>query len=302
MVAGVAGGSLLRRPTIAEAATGGPFTLGQANDAGLATSLRVTSGTAAFDPVLEILDLGASTAGLVFLAPLVGVGSSGHDGVEGYAPGTTAFGVLGASDTGFGIGGQSGSGVDVAASGTGRLQQLAYPTVTPSGPNFTPTAHEQVRDTAGVLWVSNADTTWRRVNSIVPMTPVRVLDTRNPGGVGTVGGPAVPGDVAGPIPANTVITLTLAGQVGIPASAIGIVGNLTSVYPSFNGFLTAYPADGTHGPNSSNVNFVNGGPPTPNAVVVGLGTGGFAGKVSIFVSNNPPGNLHVLLDVVGYIQ
>jgi hypothetical protein len=110
-----------------------------------------------------------------------------------------------------------------------------------------------------------------------PLAPSRILDTRT--GAGPVG------------PAGT-ITVPVAGQGGVPASASAAVVNVTVTQPSVGGFLTVFPG-GTARPLASNLNFV-AGQTVPNLVVAKLGADG---TVSLY---NSAGTTHVVLDVVGW--
>jgi len=69
--------------------------------------------------------------------------------------------------------------------------------------------------------------------------------------------------------------------------------NVTVVDPTADSFLTVWPADAPQ-PVASNLNYVNGQQPTPNAVTVDLST---AGKISFF---NNGGNVNIVADIVGY--
>jgi hypothetical protein len=82
------------------------------------------------------------------------------------------------------------------------------------------------------------------------------------------------------------------GNCTIPTTATGISTNVTIVSPSRGGFLTLFPGGSTR-PKASNLNWVAGQAPTPNAVTVGLGRGG---KVSVYTS----GTVNVIIDIVGY--
>src|SRR5438094_132410 len=139
------------------------------------------------------------------------------------AAGSILIGVTGGSDVGYGIAGGSG-GIDVAALGSGRVLQLALIdsllTSPPAGPpNYTPNDFEQVRDGKGIIWVSKLGGGWRRLNSVITVNPFRIYDSR-----------------PNARPANSTTDITIAGVGGIPADAIGFVGNLTAVGPAANGF------------------------------------------------------------------
>jgi hypothetical protein len=85
------------------------------------------------------------------------------------------------------------------------------------------------------------------------------------------------------------------GKCTIPTSATGISANVTIATPSTGGFLTLFPG-GAARPQASNLNWVAGQAPTPNAVTVGLGTGG---KVSVY---NQSGTVNIIIDIVGYYE
>ncbi|MGZ4791129.1 MAG: DUF7743 domain-containing protein [Ilumatobacteraceae bacterium] len=113
-----------------------------------------------------------------------------------------------------------------------------------------------------------------------PVTPARVMDTRR--GLG--------GFVLGPHERRD---LLVQGQGGLPDAAIGAVAlNVTVTEPTQAGFLTVWPSN-VDRPLASNLNFV-AGDTTPNAVVVGVGSGG---RISIY---NSAGNSQVIVDVAGW--
>src|SRR6202022_3787825 len=172
--------------------------------------------------------VGTSPADYPGFAPIQGVGGVAvitvngapktvSEGINGYGRGSAGIGVSGESDVGYGVIGGSG-GIDLAALGNGRVLQLTLPdgllSSPPSGPpNFKPNDFEQVRDGNGGIWVSKPApngspppaASWRRLNSMIPMTPVRVVDTR----IGL-------GGVSGMQTAGTTQTWMLAGGNGLP--------------------------------------------------------------------------------------
>ncbi len=126
----------------------------------------------------------------------------------------------------------------------------------------------------------------------VPMTPVRVMDTR-----------FSVGDVIGPIHAseNETFTQTIATRGGMPSGngnvfPVAVVGNLTAVAPTTAGFLTAYTPgfnfihDGVA--SVSDVNFAKSDV-VPNMIVTQL----HPGLLGLYCS---AGATHVILDVSGY--
>jgi hypothetical protein len=129
---------------------------------------------------------------------------------------------------------------------------------------------------------------------IVALPPVRVLDTRD--GSGLVGAPT------GPVPADAVVVLRLAGEAGVPAGATGVVVNVSVVDSDYNGFVTAYPTDGTSGQAFPHVYFNDDRRPASATVLAALGRGRGHGRLSLHLSAGPPGSgAQVLVDVSGYL-
>ena len=126
-------------------------------------------------------------------------------------------------------------------------------------------------------------------STLVPVSPVRVLDTRSGDRVGDLAtGDSVSLQVTG-----VIATVGQGTKQVVPAGASAIVGNLTMVETEANdygGFATIYPCGSR--PEASNVNFVSG-QTVANSVAVPLSS---TGSVCIFVY----GTAHVLLDISGY--
>jgi hypothetical protein len=130
----------------------------------------------------------------------------------------------------------------------------------------------------------------------VPVTPVRVLDTRHD--VGAV-------DILDAAP----VLLTVTGEIPttdgmktvIPAGASGVVVNITAVNPSVNGFVSIRPGNATGEPKVSTLNVTAGGI-FPNGATLTLPTsGGYAGQVQVwFEGYGTIGRTDMLIDVVGY--
>jgi len=114
------------------------------------------------------------------------------------------------------------------------------------------------------------------------ITPVRLLDTREPNDSGL------------PLGAGATTSVTVAGVAGVPSSASAVVLNVTAVSPTVGGYLTVWPAGGPK-PGTSNLNFV-AGDVVPNLVTVGVGAGG---QVSVF---NLAGATHVVVDIMGWFD
>lgn len=116
-----------------------------------------------------------------------------------------------------------------------------------------------------------------------PVTPWRVLDTRNNQGA------------LGPVRPGAPIDVPLIGAV--PADATAVVLNVTAVNPTGTGNVRVYPtpAGGGAPPTVSNLNVVPG-TDQPNLVVVALGGGG---RVTLATEGT---TAHLLGDVAGYYR
>jgi hypothetical protein len=118
-------------------------------------------------------------------------------------------------------------------------------------------------------------------NPYRPVTPARLLDTRN--------GIAASGKLA----ADKTLRLAVAGRGGVPANGAGsVVLNVTGTEPDAISYLTVWPSDAPR-PTASNLNLVPGST-TPNLVIAKLAGDG---SVGIY---NAAGNVHVLADVCGW--
>jgi hypothetical protein len=114
-------------------------------------------------------------------------------------------------------------------------------------------------------------------SAFTSMAPTRVLDTRDDGSaIGSGASRRVP----------------IAGTVGIPQTASGVVFSLTAVAPTAAGYLTVYPSQVAR-PTASSVNF-RAGQTIPNLVYARLGTDG---AIEIF---NYAGRTDVIIDIVGW--
>ena len=119
----------------------------------------------------------------------------------------------------------------------------------------------------------------------VPLTPCRVVDTRN--GNGTFGGPAITGNSSRSFP------LSLSGNpCNIPSIAIAYSLNVTVVPQHTLGYLTIWPT-GEGQPTVSTLNSPDGRIKA-NAAIVPAGTP--SGSVSVYVTDTT----NVILDIDGY--
>jgi len=266
--AGIVGGTTLARPDAARAADGDGLVIGQTNSGTSKTELD-TSGAIAGDGALKVVAPNADY-GLIGSAKTVG------------AFGSAAVGVLGDGA----VGGQF-SGTDAAINLEPRTQAGA-----PGGTNFK---GDLVVDLNGVLWLciaSGTPGTWIRVSHggiRLLESPQRAYDSR-----GALGRKHRQQETL------TVQISGAGGVPGVPANALGIVGNLTATETEAFGYVIAYP-DGTTRPGTSNINWWQTGLTIANSLTVRLGSNG---KIALFteatVAANAP-NTHVLVDVVGYI-
>ncbi len=132
------------------------------------------------------------------------------------------------------------------------------------------------------------------------VTPVRVLDTRDPVNVG-LNGPFVSA-IGQDLQVTGLIATTGGPATVVPTGATGVILNVTVVGPTASGFLSVRPADAPGAPAASNLNFLSG-QLVPNAVTVQLPTSGpDAGRIEItydaYGVSGPTAD--VLVDVVGY--
>ena len=130
--------------------------------------------------------------------------------------------------------------------------------------------------------------------SFFPLTPCRVVDTRNANGVS--GGPVLAANTARSFPIINV------NSCGVPATAKAAVFNVTAVAPGDNGNFIIYPA-GSPRPNTSVVNWSVSDFATGNGAFLPLAN---QGGVDITVYPNMPpnssGTVHLVIDVTGYFQ
>ncbi len=116
-----------------------------------------------------------------------------------------------------------------------------------------------------------------------PMTPVRILDSRN--GTGGYSSPWAHEDTR---------TVTVRGAAGVPSDADAVMLNVTVTDTTASSYLNAWPA-GQPRPTASNLNWP-AGDTRANLVVTKIGAGG---AISIF---NLSGSAHVVADVQGWFD
>ncbi len=118
-------------------------------------------------------------------------------------------------------------------------------------------------------------------SSYVPLSPTRILDTRND-----------TGGYDAPVGAGASISLQMTGTDDIPGSVTAVVLNVTVTEPTDSSFVTVYP-DGQAVPNASNINFT-AGETIPNLVVVQVGADG---AIDLY---NHTGSTDLVADLEGY--
>ncbi len=119
---------------------------------------------------------------------------------------------------------------------------------------------------------------------LTPLTPARILDTRD--GTGR-------GGAAGPLQENQAFDVLVRGVGGVPTTGVdSVVMNVTVTEPSASSWVAVWPT-GAPQPVVSNLNF-GPGQTIPNLVTVKVGSNG---RVSVL---NFTGTAHVIFDVVGY--
>jgi hypothetical protein len=126
-------------------------------------------------------------------------------------------------------------------------------------------------------------------SSLVPVTPVRILDTRSSHQIGSITGPLGSGaTVSVPVAGTTTST-----GVKIPAGVTAVALSITVTGQTQGGYVTLYP-DGEPRPATSTLNFPSSGSLSNNAIV----PVGPDGNIAIY--NNGTATDQVLLDLTGY--
>jgi IPT/TIG domain len=122
----------------------------------------------------------------------------------------------------------------------------------------------------------------------VPLTPCRIVDTRNANGPS--GGPALDGNGARR-------TFVLAGSCGVPADAKTVSANVTVTQPAAAGSLTCFSGNAI--PTGTTTIAFKAGQTRANNTMLYLATDG-AGSTG--VQNDATGPVHFIVDVNGYFR
>lgn len=123
----------------------------------------------------------------------------------------------------------------------------------------------------------------------IPLTPCRIVDTRNPDG--PTGGPVLQHGIARQFP--------IVGRCGVPATAKAAALNLTVAGAPNLGHLTVWPCC-DEPPLVSNLNFNAGEYAVANSAIMPLTSGG--NNIAAYVAINQGGTAHLVVDVTGYYQ
>ena len=123
----------------------------------------------------------------------------------------------------------------------------------------------------------------------VPLTPCRIIDTRN--GDGPAGGPVLQHGIDRQFP--------IVGRCGVPSTARAAALNLTVAGASSLGHLTVWPCC-DQPPLVSNLNFNLGEYAVANSAIMPLTPG--VNNIAAYVAIGPGGTAHLLVDVTGYYQ
>jgi hypothetical protein len=128
--------------------------------------------------------------------------------------------------------------------------------------------------------------------SFYPLTPCRVVDTRNP--VGPAGGPA--------LAANAIRNFPITGSCGVPSTAKAASLNVTVVMPTDLGDLRIFPYQAPV-PMASVINFGTADFALANGAMIPLaGIGGLDISVQTDMAPGSSGHVHLVVDVTGYFQ
>ncbi len=126
----------------------------------------------------------------------------------------------------------------------------------------------------------------------VPIVPCRLVDTRPATNTGPRSTKVGPDET---VAFNAHDGNDADSTCAIPATATAVAANVTVIQPTERSFLTLWPADAPN-PGTSNLNYVGGQAPTPNAANIPIAPNGAFNVFNAF------GETHFAIDVNGYFQ
>ena len=153
----------------------------------------------------------------------------------------------------------------------------------------------EVTDAFGATATANLALTVVEQGTYTTVIPQRICDTRagNPSALtGAAAQCSGSGGARYRLTAGVPLSISVAGQFGVPSDATAVVVNVTAIDASSGAYVTVYPA-GDPAPTASNLN-VTAGQVVPNLVKTGVGVGG---DISI-VSNAA---VDIAVDLEGYV-
>ena len=156
---------------------------------------------------------------------------------------------------------------------------------------------------AGGFAVVRATSGSSSASSFVPVSPVRVLDTRSDLGLAEVtDGVAGTLKVTGSIPTAT--SGGVVNAVVVPAAATAVVLNVTAVNPTAGGYVSLRPGDATGAPTVSTLNVTAGGTFPNGATITIPTTGAYAGEIQVWyeAEYTTVGSTELLIDIAGYYE
>ena len=157
--------------------------------------------------------------------------------------------------------------------------------------------------TVGGFAVVRATSGSSSASSFVPVSPVRVLDTRSDLGLvavtdGVAGTLKVTGSIPFAVPEGVVTAVV------VPMGATAVVLNVTAVNPTSAGYVSLRPGDATGAPTVSTLNVTAGGTFPNGATITVPTTGAHAGEIRVWyeAEYTTVGSTELLIDIAGYYE
>lgn len=175
------------------------------------------------------------------------------------------------------------SNLNVDDAGQTIANQVIVPVVDGTVTIYSAITTHVIVDVAG--WYTGSEAGNGTDGLFVPVTPGRVLDTRDPGNAPAPWNSAKPGN-------SSLVDVNPAGRLGVPSSGFAaVVVNATATEATAAGYFTLFGA-GLGQPLASNLNANWPGQTVPNHAVVPVSTAGF----TFFTSSGAS----LIVDVAGY--